>query len=400
MARAMTLRNVLQIAGRLGRQWPLAALLWLGSCQRASHQESREIGYEGKARTQPFLALTRMLDDLGYETEVLHGLGTLPRQGTLVVSAEATRKPSSAAQVLDWVTKRHGHLILLLQGTENWQDDWGGSLRDIFAGADGFKLHPILAKLGLTVEPHGLLGFGHGKDLETEFQEETLHLQDQGGTTLDSAKLTTPVSLRFGTPEASLLLSTPWKGGRVTVIGNATPWRNRYVDLADHARIFVRLLQQESDSYEPGAHVCFLFTSAEGFFSLLWNRYWMALCALVVLIAGWLWKNLPRFGPLTPLGTTELRQFTEHLHMSGNFLFNHGQTMELLQPIRAAICQCLYQRHGFHEHTAESAIVTHLAAASQLPIERVSAAWNASYVKDPRHFLTYLQDLQTIRLSL
>jgi hypothetical protein len=60
-----------------------------------------------------------------------------------------------------------------------------------------------------------------------------------------------------------------------------------------------------------------------------------ALAALGVLIALWLWRVVPRFGPLRPSGDAPRRSLLEHLRAVGRFEADTQQLDRLLQRVRA-----------------------------------------------------------------
>jgi hypothetical protein len=389
--------------------------LWLGvlsitglltGCNRPSHQETRELGYKGDARTKPFLALTRVIDLFGWETKMVQSMAEIPDHGTLVLSGSRAIKPMVALQALEWVDQRNGHLILLMQGGDKWTDDWQIDWRGILEDTDAVRQNPILKALNLEPAMHPVEKVLHSKGtsvppLEIEFGGKKMGLSDHGGMTFDTAKMPGDAEVIHGKDMAARIVTASRGNGRITVIGNGSPFRNRYIQENDNALVFLNLLLLESQpEYGMSSTVTFLLGSSDGFFSLLWKQFWMALVPLVLLVVAWLWKNIPRFGPLQPQRTNGTLQFTEHLQMNGSFLWHHGQTADLIFPIRAAICQKLIARHGMHPSESDANIIEHLARVSQLPSERIANAWNASFVKDGSQLLTFVQDLQTIEQSL
>ncbi len=378
----------------------------LTGCNRPSHQETRELGYKGDARSKPFLALTKVIDRFGWESKTIHSLAEMPDRGTLVLSGSSAIKPSVAIQALEWVERRDGHLILLMQGGDKWRDDWQMDWGGMFEDTEAVRMHPILKALNLEPTTHAMETAlpGKGKSappVELKIRNKKMELSEQGGMTFDASNVPGDAEIILGETTAARILTTTRGNGRITVIGNASPFRNRYLDLHDNAFVFLNLLLLESQpEYGMSSTVTFMLGSSDGFFTLLWKQFWMALVPLALLIVAWLWKNIPRFGPLQPEGTNDTRQFSEHLKMNGEFLWHHGQTADLIFPIRAAISQKLIARHGMHPSESDANIIEHLARVSGLPSERIASAWSASYVKDGSALLTCLQDLQTIEQSL
>ena len=386
----------------LRRITPILVGVLAASCKpRPSHQESREIGFQGAARTQPFLAAERLLDSLGADTRKITSLNELPYSGTLIVNADATSNQATGQRALEWAENEGGHLILFLSGSESWRDDWEMSLNDIFSNAQEIEVHPALKKYRLGVKKESFLfkPTATTTDVSVDIDGETYEMASSGNLSIRATSMTRHPDVLAGTRDASPLLSLPLgSGGRLTVISDAIPFRNRYLKDADHAKILVALIGLGTDRQQHA--VRFMLNSHVSFYGMLWEKFWMPLTALGVLILAWLWKNFPRFGPLLANHANSERQFADHLRVTGNFLWGRKRSADLLQAMRHAIQRKLQARHHGISDGPEDRLLEHFANLTQLPYERVAAAWNVPATQDSRYFLTLLRDLQTIHQSL
>ena len=381
---------------------PILLALLVASCKpRPSHQESREIGFQGAARTQPFLAAERLLDSLGADSRKLTSLNDLPRGGTLIVNADSTSNQATGQRALEWAENEGGHLILFLSGSESWRDDWEISIGDLFSPPQNLDVHPVLKKYQLAVTKKDLESKSTATNVSVDIDGESYEMAPYGNFTIHSTSTSTKrrPDVLAGTRESSLLLSLPLQdGGRLTVINNAIPFRNRYLKDADHAKILVALIGLGTERQQYS--VSFMLNNHVSFYGMLWEKFWMPLIALAILIVAWLWKNLPRFGPLLANPTNSDRQFADHLRMTGNFLWGRKRSADLLQAMRQSILRKLQARHHGISDGPEDRLLEHLATLTHIPYERVAAAWNIPFTQDSRFFLTLLRDLQSIHQSL
>lgn len=384
----------------------LAAVFFIAGCDQGTPRTvTEDIGYKGIARSQPYLAAQRMFEKLGWEVKNVHSLHDLPSEGTLILAGTEGTAHATAMRAVEWVEKSGGHLILMLRRTESWRDDWDSYVGDLFTSTKELEVHPVLKKLKATVATNSGSGFSsEGKKHEVKICGKELTFETRSHLTLEAAEHMQPPDILADTISATPLLSvrTGFRG-RITVICDGSPFRNRYLDRHDHATILhalVSLNERHSEfSFEP-RQLHFLLSANDTFFTILWEKYWMALIALGILIIAWLWKNFPRFGPLQAADDPGVRQFSEHLKMTGNFLWHHHQSANLFPPMRRSILRKLQLRSGSVPHDDDAYLIERLAAMSKLPSERVASAWQAVHVGDGKQFLTIIQDLQTIEHSL
>ena len=85
---------------------------------------TREIGYEGEARRNPWLAAERMVAGYGYEVESLTAWRSpADSDAVWLVSAAVLRNESFVRRADGWV-RDGGHLVLLLEKAGVETNDW------------------------------------------------------------------------------------------------------------------------------------------------------------------------------------------------------------------------------------------------------------------------------------
>jgi hypothetical protein len=192
------------------------------------------------------------------------------------------------------------------------------------------------------------------------------------------------------------MLSLKHGSGRVTLLNHAQPFRNRYLGDADHAKWLNLLVGKDWKD------VRFVLGFGGSFWALLWEKAWAPLLGLVLLTLLWLWKNLPRFGPIREVRLHETQRFAEHLAALGPFYLRIKRPDVLLTAAREAVQSRLQRTFPQLLTIDDDALFKVLSERSLLSLDRVRAAMlSPELIAHQRRNLTlYLQDLQTLRNSL
>lgn len=438
----------------------LLAILFLSACD--GHFEEREFpqGYKGRARLDPFLAAQMLLDKMGYEASRLPQLKELPDPdgGVIVISAEAGMSEARAQQLLNWVHEG-GHLVYAMAGCAPY-NDWGlfssGSTFGYAGNED--RVDPVLSTMNVemlgmkswkeTTLPEMLLKRrkndkkkdadkkkADGPDTEkkpepapvraeedkagTEVMSETkkprIHEPEDVPTEVQSVKMgethyevvfPSIIHLKLGRPLGAGEWAAAGKSdktaalhlrhglGSVTLLNHARPLRNRYIDDHDHAQWFMDLLGEDA------SHVQFIVSLEGSFWALLWKRAWMPLIGLALVTVIWLWMHLPRFGPHRQIVLHDTKHFFEHISALGGFFHRMRRDDILLAAAADAVRARATRLYPHLVHHSDSAIIEILAQRSDLPPERMRAAFEASEKPATRDLVRHIQDLQTMKLAL
>ncbi len=188
--------------------------------------------------------------------------------------------------------------------------------------------------------------------------------------------------------------------GYVTVLTHARPFRNRWLTEHDHAEWLDALIAGGNDR---AREVFFVAAATASFTDLLWERGWMVVIMVVVCIAFWLWRHMPRFGPLSPVQLDETRHFSSHVASLGHFYWRMRRPDVLVQAAREAVWEILRTRHASidaHTRHLSDALAASIATRCHLTVERVTAAFDMPAPHQAHNLIPLLRDLQTMRTQL
>ena len=132
--------------------------------------------------------------------------------------------------------------------------------------------------------------------------------------------------------------------------------------------------------------------------ALFWSL--VVIVGLLVVVAVWLWRALPRFGPLqVETRIDDWRDYRRHLEAVGGFLWRHDRGHSLLEPLRRDVQERLQRRRA--AAGAQAADIFGLAESiSAIPGERVRRALTATGEPDPAAFTRITSDLQQLLRTL
>jgi hypothetical protein len=378
-----------KVAPQRAASWPavvfsLIFCLFLTACNQAPPDETyeKEIGYRGPARQYPFLAAERMFKDLGYTVSRSSVFTNLPKHfATVITPVQSFLSYGDTQAALDWINQG-GHLIVFLSGGEQWRDDWNTSFTDLLKNESRDEeeqrfLDAMNVRSVNDGSPKKETLRVKGRDLSVELRGE-----------IEFSKPPAKVDLRSG----DALVSFPRGLGRVTLLAHAHPFRNRYISEADHAAVLNALATMDGRDV-----VCFLYGQRVSFLRMLWEEAWMAVSVLGVLLLAWLWRHLPRFGPPFTPEDRSMRDFTEHLRLTGMFLWKKRQVRALLEPLQREVRLALARRGCSAEDAAACA---EISARTGLAPDRVRLAVFLVEPESTHLFLRTVQDLQTIRAKI
>ena len=176
---------------------------------------------------------------------------------------------------------------------------------------------------------------------------------------------------------------------------DARPFRNRYIADHDHAALLLSVV--EASPYEGS--VVIVRDAALSLWTLLWRNGWPALAGLLAVTVVWLWKNMPRFGPLRRgEGPSTLRDYDHHLEALGDFQWRLDKGAALLRPLRDSVLERA-QRLAAVAHR-DGDLFEWISQRAGLTRDRAQRAMTHEHPGDPASFTRVLADLQKIHLSL
>lgn len=361
----------------------MAGLLFMVGCG-GSTTKTREIGYKGKARIDAYLAANRFLERMGHRVVNESGWPELDYEaGVLMMPASILTTDAYLRDVEEWVVDG-GHLICLVEHAEAYLDDWSGEPRRLLSDGDSpypEALDRWLQKVGLRL----------GLEKEKRFVKERLPVN--GGSFEVFTEATVGVS-RGAEPRSSLATEKLGEG-LVSVLTDARPFRNRFIDEHEHAGLLLELVNMSP--YQ--GHVIFVRDAGLSLWALLWQHGWPALLGLLAVTVFWLWRHMPRFGPMRRDDVpSKLRSYDHHLEALGDFQWRLDKGESLLRPLRESILE--RAQHLAESNYRDGDLFAWIAQRTGIERERAARAMTLERPSDATSFTRLVTDLQRIHHSL
>jgi Domain of unknown function (DUF4350) len=351
--------------------------------------EPEEVGFQGRARSNPWLAAERLLERLGLKVKDVNlpsDLLTLPENAIVILPKNRhALTPAARESVLSWL-------------------ELGGYL--IVEAEDAQQPDPLLERLGVSRTMHDKDGkptrafrkFDIGKSKYTariNDDAEPLAVELQSALALDSEDSLKKIEGERG--PAGILIE--YGEGRTMVL-NDLEWMSR--DLIrdyQHADFLWQLVQ-----LDPPASEVIVFNSPQSLSLLQWLRdhAWTAAAGTVLALALWLWRSLPRFGPMAPDPQRARRRLLDHLRASGRFLWANGGIQTLLDAARDAVLKRLARMHLDLSSADQNGHQQRVAELLGLDATQVRALLASTSAKKPGEFLRHIALYQSVhdKLSL
>jgi hypothetical protein len=321
----------------------LGVVWFLQNYERAAGKEY--VPPSGEARLREFLAAERLVERMGLpasELRALVDLDSLPAHGVLLMPRrrQAIDAPH-LVRLLGWV-QGGGHLVAEAE----------------LPGVDD----PLLDALGVTRQPAP----GQAKLLVAELDERRLKVFFGGRMALKSA----------ARPRLEIdgqLLSFPRGRGLVTVTTSLDFARNPFIGRNDHAELVWTLATLTP---APALRV-FFHPERLSLWKFLGENALPALLAGFALLGLWLWRIVPRFGPLEPDLPPARRRLLDHLRASGRYLWSQGLRGRLGIAARDAALRRLGRAQPDFAAASEPEKAARLAALAGISLEAASRFLNA-----------------------
>lgn len=385
------------------------------SCGK-TEQKRRTTGYKGEAKNNPFLAAQRYLEQRGKKVSSGHGLSHFDDETAMIfLPPSAVNTVGRAKRLMKWV-ESGGHLVLMLDGGSIGGNDFSMihgadtdfDIEDERPGID-FILEELeikseawehesadsdvdVTKLDIDEweklpEPDRALLGSEVSEIIFEGEALTIHHWADQGLLYDEVFKDEYGSGEIGDSNKHRFLSVIYDGGRVTLLSDARPLRNRYIGYADHARFL-----DELASFSREGGIVFSNGEGEGLFSLLWLHFRWGMIALLLFIVFWLWQHLPRFGPDQDIGNGDMREFSSQVRGIGRFLWQHKRDDTMLNAMRASV----NRRFSLQAGASQQAVYEQLSVKTGIPLTSVIEAMTRENVQEPNVALRMIQNLQLI----
>lgn len=362
-----------------GLGW-MVLLVLLAGCSEFEEVE-KEVGYKGKARSNPWLAAERFAGEYGYAVESLTAWEA-PEDDTAVwlVPASVLNNESFVRKAGTWA-KEGGHLVVVLDHAGAEISDWRSFDTEVEVAE---PLARMLEEAGIKLtqqEQKDLFKSWETKPLVIEFDDEKFRVEAGAGK---------QVAVDGGTP--GVFASVRTGVGRISALADARIFRNRWIGNGDHAALLLALI----DAADFEGAVRFSRGASLSLWGMLRRHLWAVLLGMAAVLVVWLWQTGVRFGPIEsaqpPMAT---RSYAHHLEALGSYHWRVDRAGVLLGPLRERIFeQSLRLAPRVGRNTAE--VQRWLAERSGLPVERVAAALDTGPPADAASLTRITADLQLL----
>jgi len=370
----------------------LAGTAWfLATHERVT--ESTWTGFQGEARRNPWLAAQHFLNRVATPAEELRSLPELrrlPPNATLIVpQAHQTISAGLLEALVSWV-REGGYLIVEAEHPK--QSD------------------PLLEAFSVqrsAVNPSDRVRMIEGKNDGHAYQ---IKLPNAAAPAALNLKRTVSLQssdawFRSETGNGSSLLALRFGDGMVTAVSDLDFLTNGAIGTLDHARFLwdlVRLSEfaksvEQADvpgtkTVESGQTVLF-FNRPDKLSLPDWLRKnaWAPLVGGAIALVLWLWRIIPRFGPIAPDAARARRSLLDHLRASGRFLWSNGHATRLLESSREACLREVGRSLPYFRSATPQARLSHLVQVLGIKEE------HARYLVQPQRGGSMLQFLHTVR---
>jgi hypothetical protein len=304
----------------------LSALAWWFTQHFGFNTQRVYVGLSGEARVNPYFAARLLLERLGmrvHQQVEVSGTQALPPGATLVLAASrAELDPPTVDTLLDWV-ESGGHLVV---GVEtDLERDWLLNALEVSTAwpeeddeeesTGGRRACPAPEEAAIDD-----VALPDGRTLKAGVEGGPV-LVDRGGGHL----------WRHESRDGTRILALAWGDGRVTLFSTLRLFNNHRLGEYDHAELLWGVL---SDS--PSRDVFLVrYLDTMSLPKWLWERAPLALVAAGVFLLLWLWRVVPRFGPLVPGAGVDRRSLLEHIRAVGRFHADQRRQGRLLEALRA-----------------------------------------------------------------
>lgn len=361
----------------------LASAWFFSSFDRVTVQTY--VGYRGAARQNDYLAAERLFNRLGAaarELRSLPELASLPARGVLVLPAERTPLgPAQLDAVLAWVGQ-------------------GG--RVVLEAHEAREHDALLARLRVSRatrgdsprRPDGSCAPAGATFVQIPGREEPLlaELPRDASLRLPRREVRWKADSHAGTQLAALTRGD----GEILVATSLDFLRNAEIGRHDHAELAWLLAGEE-----PGREIR-IFNQPHKLSLLDWllEHARPALAGAALLLALWLWRVVPRFGPLVPEPAPGRRRLLEHLRAAGRHQWVAGNVAALYRAAREACLARVLRAHPEAAGLATDAMARRLGEILDLPAARIESALGAQSFPEPHAFASAVSTLQALHERL
>lgn len=364
-------------------RWIFAALvlllgfvgLWIGRNALFEKVEV-EISRSPSAEVQlnRYLALEELLDRSGLPTRTATSLEALPPTDHVLWWLADTRR-AVPAKLLYWV-ERGGHLIVEPLPTDDPASD------------------PVVTDAGIGVF------FADEADDDDHLSAQEFQIERPPWPKFWVMEEGIEVVASEGETDAAWNVTVGHGEGLLTVLNHSDFLRNDQIAKKDHALLVWHLVRAD----EGRGGVTLVTRDPKPSIWLVLSRRAMPVAlSLVALSVFGLWAFARRVGPIRPSPSRDRRHLAEHLHASGDFLWQVGCEDVLLASQRAAVAKRLAHggmHLGIGSASRRQKLMDEAVRAAEragLDADRVQRALKVREMRDRERFVGVVRILEALR---
>jgi hypothetical protein len=287
--------------------------------------ERERVGFHGEALENQLLAASMLAQRLGLPARRVTGVNQVyatPTDGVLVLADRRSMTPQLAARLIAWA-ERGGHVITSVERSRdadplldalNIEREWSKENPQTV-----FDLQ--LAQTGPPLRVRLPAGSSRMRFIERVPRAE-IALRDKSGK--------------------AYFLHTRLGEGAVTLVPDLSFAANGEIGNLDHAEAFWQLVNLQPNRRSLSTAVRL---EAPSLSRWLRANAQAAIGAAIFLLLFWLWRIVPRFGPVAPDPAPARRRLLDHLRAAGRFHWEREGSLGLLSAAREASLRRLARVH-------------------------------------------------------
>jgi hypothetical protein len=186
------------------------------------------------------------------------------------------------------------------------------------------------------------------------------------------------------------MLTVPYGLGKVTLVPSLRPWTNMRIDHGRHAALWHDLINEESTK------ICFVRGSGVSLMSLIWEKGWRIVLAVLASIFCWIWASSKRFGLRPKPFGSDLVTAEGSLLATGAFLFRERLVTHLITPWRERLVQRWKQRRPDSLSLTDQDFIRWAAESCQVTQPQISQCFHSPDRINARQFLAITRLLYKI----
>jgi len=332
------------------------------------------VGASGEARLRQFLAAERFAERMGLPAKELRSLpdvdGLAPGGVLLMPRRRQALDTPRRERILGWV-QAGGHLIAEAEAV--------GVADPLF---DALAVRRVDATWV-------------GNPLSVPFADgATLKVAQRGRVALEPP--TGRLQIRAASGESVRLASFSRGRGMVTVASSLDFARNLQIGEPDHAEFLWRLMRAT-----PATHVAVYWRPARlSLWGFLNENAFAVLAAGAALLALWLWRIAPRFGPVAPDAPPARRRLLDHLRASGRYYWALDLRERLLIAARDAALRRVLRAQPEFAAARPQERAARLAALAGVSVEEAQRLLDAGGAIRGAAFIQVIQTAQRVHAAL